>query len=176
MAENEGWVSRLQVRFGSAFGVGTGVVEGDKGKGRDEVGAEGETSGAGVATRAGGDRLAKMRASKGVGMARSRPRSVSSPPAFHQTQYQQHQPPGAGPPLKQHLLAVLRMRLSEGGGSSRGGEAGLRFKKYVPSRIGAMRTTRRSSRRAITKLTFFLPFFHQVGCLERVDEENQRRS
>lgn len=32
-------------------------------------------------------------------------------------------------PLKQHLLAVLRMRLREGGGSSKGGEAGLRFKK-----------------------------------------------
>lgn len=32
-------------------------------------------------------------------------------------------------PLKQHLLAVLRMRLSEGGASSKGGEAGLRFKK-----------------------------------------------
>lgn len=37
--------------------------------------------------------------------------------------------PWAGPTLKQHLLAVLRLRLSEGGGTSRGSEAGLKFKK-----------------------------------------------
>lgn len=70
-------------------------------------------------------------------------RSTSSPPALHHAlgapvEYHQSntvsQVGGDNTPtpaLKQHLLAVLRLRLAEGGASSKAGEAGLRFKKFV---------------------------------------------
>ncbi|SCV74781.1 BQ2448_7810 [Microbotryum intermedium] len=70
---------------------------------------------------------------------RSRPsRSVSSPPDWtpptshsHANPSGEHNFPWTPLPLKQHLLAVLRARSAENGGSSRGGDAGLKFKKWV---------------------------------------------
>ncbi|SCZ98021.1 BZ3500_MvSof-1268-A1-R1_Chr3-3g06524 [Microbotryum saponariae] len=70
---------------------------------------------------------------------RSRPsRSVSSPPNWtpptsqpHTHHSGEHTFPWAPIPLKQHLLAVLRARSAESGNSSRGGDAGLKFKKWV---------------------------------------------
>lgn len=66
-----------------------------------------------------------------TGRTVKRNRSISSPPAFNRDKAAPDVGggPWAPPPLKQHLLAVLRMRLSEGGGTSKGGEAGLKFKK-----------------------------------------------
>lgn len=111
VGEGDGWVDRVQLRLG-------GEREGGgKGKGKgNEVGL------AGGRREVGGTMMGRTRSS----------RSLSSPPAFVHSVVQ------GAPPLKQHLLAVLRMRLSEGGGSSKGGEAGLRFKKCVLCFVGSL--------------------------------------
>ncbi|KAM0746349.1 hypothetical protein T439DRAFT_137046 [Meredithblackwellia eburnea MCA 4105] len=131
------WVRKLQLRFGVGSARATARTEEEK---------DGET-------RA-GDEEAMEDVSEydsspsSVSMVRSRTRSASSPPTFsstysslHNNQQQQLSAQvqsgptlassSQAPPLKQHLLAVLRVRLSEGGASSKGGEAGLRFKKWV---------------------------------------------
>ena len=123
VGEGDNWLSRLHYRFGG----GPSTAQADS---KDAVPAERDAA---PANALAGTVVSRTR-SGGVPRG-SRPRSVSSPPVFTQIghHHHHHSPSGGGvpgsPPLKQHLLAVLRMRLSEGGSSSRGGEAGLRFKK-----------------------------------------------
>lgn len=126
VGEGDNWLSRLQLRFGGTPAGGSREGTGPDSDEREIAGKDSdERAGVGPRTRSGG-----VVASNG-GKSR-RNRSASSPATFTPTDYHLHHHPQSvpgAPPLKQHLLAVLRMRLSEGGSTSRGGEAGLRFKK-----------------------------------------------
>lgn len=137
VGDGSGWLTRLRLNFvgGGAAAKLEQALQADKAKGKGrEVDGMKEHLGVLLGASAMGGRPVMAMA---PGMARTagkRPRSTSSPPAFNRDEgppNEQGGGPWAPPPLKQHLLAVLRMRLSEGGGTSKGGEAGLKFKKWV---------------------------------------------
>lgn len=134
VGDGSGWYSKLQLRLGRAvLGQESSFVirQNNKGKGPQVLDERMAIDGHGGASTSGGAAMSTAAGSAPMTRTRTRgSRSLSSPPAFQmQAQSNSGGGPWAPPPLKQHLLAVLRMRLSEGGGSSKGGEAGLKFKK-----------------------------------------------
>lgn len=132
VGDGSGWLSRLRLNLagGGAAAQLEQALKADKAKGKGRE-MEGTTNhlGALLGASAMGGRPV-LAVAPAMGRTVRRNRSISSPPAFNREKAPEvGGGPWAPPPLKQHLLAVLRMRLSEGGGTSKGGEAGLKFKK-----------------------------------------------
>ncbi|ORY82991.1 hypothetical protein BCR35DRAFT_303656 [Leucosporidium creatinivorum] len=138
VGDGSGWLSRLRLNFTAGGGGAAAKLEQAlkadqaKGKGREVEGTSEQLGALLGASAIGGRPMLAMAPAMGRTVSK-RSRSASSPPAFNRGKSAPEVGggPWAPPPLKQHLLAVLRMRLSEGGGTSKGGEAGLKFKKWV---------------------------------------------